>query len=178
MRTTRVVSLALIVVGAGAVFGCNNNDNAIQVTYTQVDRMGIPAVNTALIPAANKEAFNQGAPASDVANWLAPAKQTIGALRRAVNGVEGFPAEDAPGLDSAAVAGALIPDIVTINFTQPVQFPNGRRLQDDVIDAALGLVLNRGNPLGGGPGVPDGIAANDHAFSSTFPYEAAPNTVP
>jgi hypothetical protein len=53
-----------------------------------------------------------------------------------------------------------------------VQFPNGRRLQDDVIDAALGVVLNRG----GAAGIGDGIGANDKAFLSAFPYLAEPHT--
>ena len=88
-----------------------------------------------------------------------------------------LPPEDSPGLSPATVASVVIPDIVTINFAQPVQFPNGRRLQDDVIDAALSLVLNRGNVLGGGPGVPDGISANDVPFLASFPYLAAPQVL-
>ena len=74
-------------------------------------------------------------------------------------------------LSAADVAGALIPDIVTIDFANAVAFPNGRQLQDDVIDAALGIVLSRG----GAAGIADAIGANDKAFLGTFPYLAAPH---
>ena len=73
------------------------------------------------------------------------------------------------------LATILIPDVVTIDFAAAVHFPNGRRLEDDVIDAALSLVLNRGNVLGGGPALPDGVGANDVAFGTTFPFLAEPH---
>lgn len=143
--------------------------------YIQVDRMAIPAINTALIPSDRKDAFNRADPASDIRDYRPTAQATIEGLRGAVKTITGFPAEDAPGVPAATLAEVLIPDVVTIDFSKPVQFPNGRRLQDDVIDAALGLVLNRGNVLGGGPGVGDGVGANDVAFGNTFPYLAAPH---
>ncbi len=143
--------------------------------YVQVDRFAIPAINTALIPAASKDAFNQAEPKNDAANFRAMAQASMEGLRAAVNAVLG-PENGGPlgDLTSAQVAAAVIPDIVTINFAQPVQFPNGRRLEDDVIDIALGLVLNRG----GGAGVSDGVSANDVAFLTTFPYMAADNVPP
>ena len=137
--------------------------------------MGIPAINTALIPKDSKDAFNAGNPKDDVANFRVIAESTITQLRRAVNAVTGFPGEDSPGVPPATLASVLIPDVVTIDFSNPVVFPNGRRLQDDVIDAALGLVLNRGNVLGGGAGISDGIPANDRPFLGTFPYLAPDN---
>lgn len=168
----------LLLAGSTAILanGCSkNNDKIISpgITYKQTDRMAIPAINTALIPAAMKDAFNAGSPATDVANSRATAQATIVALRAAV--ADSLPPEDSPGLTPATVASVVIPDIVTIDFSQPVQFPNGRRLADDVIDADLSLVLNRGDVLGGGPGVPDDVNANDVAFSGTFPYLATPH---
>jgi hypothetical protein len=137
----------------------------------QVDRMAIPAINTALIPSAMKDAFNAGTPASDAMAFQAAGEATTQGLRDAVDTVfgaqDGGPLGD---LTSGQVAGALIPDIVTIDFSQPVAFPNGRRLQDDVIDAALGIVLNRG----GAGGISDAVDANDRAFSNSFPYLASP----
>ena len=47
-------------------------------------------------------------------------------------------------------------------------FPNGRRLQDDVIDTILTLV-NNGSPLG------DNVNANDVPFRDVFPYLASPH---
>ena len=142
----------------------------------QVDRMAIPAINTALIPSASKDAFNQGAPATDTANWNATATTTMDGLRAAVDAAFGAPQDGGPlgDLTSQQVADALIPDIVTVDFANPVAFPNGRRLQDDVIDAAVGIVLNRG----GAAGLSDAIDANDKAFSDTFPYLAEPHQPP
>jgi hypothetical protein len=51
-------------------------------------------------------------------------------------------------------------------------YPNGRRLEDDVIDiderVVAGELLGHKLPLG------DGVDANDVAFLSSFPYVAAP----
>ena len=139
---------------------------------TQVDRMAIPAINTALIPSEMKDAFNAGSPATDAAQFQAIGEATGVGLRTAVDAVlgaqDGGPLGD---LTEAQVAGALIPDVVTIDFSQPLAFPNGRRLTDDVVDTAVGIVLNRG----GGAGVPDAVGGNDRAFGSTFPYLAAPH---
>ena len=140
----------------------------------RVDRMAIPAINTALIPADQKDNFNQGSPATDVASWQATAKTTIDGLRSAVDAVltpAVGPEDNGPlgNLTSQQVAQALIPDIVTIDFSKPVQFPNGRRLTDDVIDTALQLILNRTT------GITDAITSNDKPFDNTFPYLAAPN---
>jgi hypothetical protein len=162
-------------VAAAMLVGCSDDDGPTTppVTFTQFDRMAIPAINTALIPSSQKNAFNAGNPSTDQAAFGATALATINALRAATSTLT--PAEDSPGVTASAVAAIVIPDIVTIDFSQTVAFPNGRRLEDDVIDAELGLILNRGNVLGGGSGVPDDIDANDNAFLSTFPYLAAPN---
>lgn len=140
---------------------------------SQVDRMAIPAINTALIPSASKNAFNQASPSGDVATYRPMAQASVTGLRDAVKSV--LPAEDGGPLGKLTpeqVAGALIPDVVTIDFSKDVVFPNGRRLQDDVIDAALGIVLNRG----GAKGIPDAVNANDKAFLGTFPFLAEPFT--
>ena len=135
--------------------------------------MGIPAINTALIPSSMKDAFNKGTPATDAATFRATAQTTTDGLRAAVDGVLDGPVGAQDGgplgdLTSEQVATALIPDIVTIDFSQSVVFPNGRQLSDDVIDIALQLVLNRT------AGITDDIDANDKAFGSTFPFLADP----
>ncbi len=142
---------------------------------TPVDRMAIPTINTALIPTASKDAFNAGSPATDVADFLATAEATTQGLRDAVDAAFDIPVDPQDGgplgdVSSADVAAALIPDIVRIDFSMPLAFPNGRQLEDDVIDTALGIVLNRG----GAAGVSDAIGANDRVFSGTFPYLASP----
>ncbi|MCH8814464.1 MAG: DUF4331 family protein [Chloroflexi bacterium] len=141
---------------------------------SRVDRMGIPVINTVLIPSDQKDAFNNGSPATDEADFRATGEATIDGLRDAVDAALDGPVgpQDAGplgDLTSADVAAALIPDIVTIDFSQPVVFPNGRQLEDDVIDVALQLVLNRT------VGVTDAIDGNDVSFSSSFPYLAPPH---
>ncbi|MEX0800866.1 MAG: DUF4331 family protein [Dehalococcoidia bacterium] len=141
---------------------------------SQVDRMAIPAINTAVIPSDQKDAFNQADPANDAADFGAAAQTTIEGLRTAVNGVLDAavgPEDGGPlgSLTAEQVKDAVIPDVVTIDFSQPVGFTNGRTLEDDVIDVALQLVLNRT------AGITDAIDANDVAFSSTFPYLADPH---
>ncbi len=51
-------------------------------------------------------------------------------------------------------------------------FPNGRRLEDDVIDIAEravgGALIGKSLPLG------DGVDGNDVPYMTTFPYQADP----
>ena len=136
----------------------------------RVDRMAIPAINTAAVPSGSKDTFNQGDPVNDVDAFLTAATETVQGLRDAVNAVLG--AEDGGPLgdvSAAGVAATVLPDVVTIDFSKPVDFPNlnGRTLTDDVIDIALALVLNRT--------VGDAIDANDVPFLSTFPFLAPPH---
>jgi hypothetical protein len=180
---TNILAIVLELPITAVTGGSNANTGTIKAWVSttrsgnRIDRMGIPAINTALIPSAQKDAFNAGDPADDAARYRTTAATTIRTLRGAVDNLFGHPSETRGGgplgnLTPDEVATALIPDIVTIDFSKPVQFPNGRRLQDDVIDAALGVVLNRGGAMG----ISDGVNANDRAFLTSFPYLAAPHT--
>ena len=173
-----IIAGALMMALSLVLVACANDDDddggGSSSSTTQVDRMAIPGLNTALISTALKDNFNQGDPTTDTANFGGEVTTNITNLRSAVNGIAGFPAEDSPGITPAQLTAVIIPDVVTIDFANPVQFPNGRQLDDDVMDAVLGLVLNRGDPLGAGAGIPDNINANDVAFLGTFPYMAAP----
>lgn len=78
------------------------------------------------------------------------------------------------------VAGAVVPDTLTINLAAASGFPNGRRLPDPVIDVILGVIfldLTVHSPalLAG---VPVNPPANDLPFRSVFPYLAAPQGAP
>jgi len=142
----------------------------------RIDRMAIPAINSVLIPSAQKDAFNAADPIGDAATYRSVVATTITTLRNAVDPLFGGPTtqDGGPlgGTTPQQLAAALIPDVVTIDFSKAVQFPNGRRLQDDVIDVDLGLVLNRG----AANGISDGVSANDKAFGTSFPYLADPHT--
>ena len=122
----------------------------------QIDRVGRPGINTVLISEQNKDAFNEGDPINDQRDFRKDVIDHITALGN--------------GANAAALADVLLPDILTVDTTNPAGFLNGRRLEDDVIDAELNLLTN-------GAVTTDGVA-NDSNFTNTFPYLAAPNPLP
>ncbi len=122
----------------------------------QFDRMGRPAINTALIPAAQKNAFNAGIPKNDPANFGATVRASIASL----NGGDTATA--------ATLASILLPDVLTVDVTSAAGFLNGRQLANDVIDAELNLLTK-------GAVTTDGVNGNDVAYRTTFPYLAVPH---
>lgn len=174
--------------------------------YTRVDRMGMPAVSTALIPSGSKDAYNDADPSDDAAGTfvgdilgslttihtaldddlaaatLTPCSMTImeGGLPQCVG------QEIAPGVQ---VADLVLPDTLQINPAAAAGFPNGRRLADPVIDVTLSVILlDMGGVCGvgmtcspttlvSGPApAPLNPPANDVAFLDTFPYLAPAHT--
>ena len=120
----------------------------------QIDRIGRPAINTALIPSARKDEFNLGSPDQDFANFGGDVNASITGLSDQAN--------------ADALTGILLPDVLTLDTSNPAGFLNGRQLADDVIDAELNL-LSAGAVLG------DGVDSNDVPFRSSFPYLAVQN---
>jgi hypothetical protein len=121
---------------------------------SQVDRFGLPAIATVFIPSAQKDAYNAAQPANDRAQFTDEVVAVLTAF--------GHP-------DPAGLASALLPDIQPVNTAQPSGFLNGRRLQDDVITAELGLIFGGNAALND-----DHVDQNDKPFLATFPYLAAP----
>jgi hypothetical protein len=126
----------------------------------QADRMGRPAINTALIPSARKDEFNLGLPANDPANFGDSVRASLLTLN------------SGNATHAANTAGALLPDVLTFDTANAGGFLNGRRLADDVIDAELTLLTNSPTPIG------DGVNMNDKAFPGVCPYLAARNSIP
>ena len=85
--------------------------------------------------------------------------------------------EVSPGV---TVANLVVPDTLTINFNQPAGFPNGRRLEDPVIDITLAVLFldltEHSHRFFAN--LPLGPAANDLPFLSAFPYLAPPQGNP
>jgi Domain of unknown function (DUF4331) len=152
----------------------------------QVDRMGRPAINTALIPPVprnnltlgeRRNAFNAGHPRNDRRDFRSN-------MMSVLQGVFGRTAAD-----SAALADFLLPDILTFNtntaFTTDQNdangFPNGRRLRDDVIDFEFNLLTNGGIPSDNVPDdnldrITDGTRRPDQTLRPiAFPYIGAAN---
>ena len=147
----------------------------------QVDRMGRPAINTALIPPVprgsnfpsgqggpNRQdlrtAFNDGLPRDDRANFR---DAMIGVL------TQFYPAGRPGGTPDAAQAGAvadlLLPDVLVFDVSSSAGFGgglvkaggntflgNGRKLSDDIISTELSVLTDDDLPagFGGGPRPP------------------------
>jgi len=134
--------------------------------WTQVERMGKPALATVFIKptgGANSDSYNTTAPANDLATW--------GSF---------FPANPIPLLGGIPVRNLLLPDTLILNTSGPLVlnnipfsgYPNGRRLQDDVIDTSFTVLANAGVLPAS---VTSDCVANDSNFSTNFPYLASPN---
>lgn len=189
----------------GAVCGTVNFRTEAASTYTRVDRMGKPAVSTALVPAAMKNMYNDASPAGDMAfagTFIASLTTLHSALDAdlltlhlascsMITMTGGLPS--CLGQEYAAghtVASLIVPhDTLTLDPTQPAGFPNGRRLEDPVIDVTLGVLLL--NIAGGQCGTPSANcsaltlaslplnpAHNDVMNLTTFPYIAPIHPAP
>jgi hypothetical protein len=152
--------------------------------------MGMPAVSTALIPDARKDAYQAATP--DTMGFAADAVMTLGALHMALRddlvGAGLTPCStaefDVTGCVSQQVvaggpttAALVIPDSLKINLAAAAGFPNGRRLPDPVIDVTLAVVLldmTTHNPTTLA-GLPLNPPMNDVAYLTEFPYLAAPH---
>jgi hypothetical protein len=124
--------------------------------FVQADRFGLPAIATVFIPTAQKDAYNRGVPANDAATYT----DEVVAVLTAFGNTAG---------EATALAAALLPDVQPINTSTPSGFLNGRRLQDDVITAELGLIFGANAALND-----DHVDGNDRPFRATFPYLADP----
>lgn len=149
-------------------------------SYTRVDRMGMPAIATAVISSGNKDAYNEDSPAGDAAgHWVADITNNVMALHGALD-------DDLSGLgltpcatgDCVGQAAPLVvPDVLSVDPSAASGFPNGRRLSDPVIDVTLAVVLLdlATHPVTLFADLPLNPPANDRVFSNAFPYLAAPH---
>lgn len=131
--------------------------------WTNVDRMGNPAVNVVLIPFNQKNMHNAGSAIDDANGRFWPG---------ILDTLQNFYRTDAT---SIAIFEDLVVkrgDYLRLDLTMPntgtnpeAQFPNGRRLTDDVVDI-LNFLINNRQPL------PDNANANDVPLRSAFPFLA------
>jgi hypothetical protein len=185
------LSLAGLVASAALIVGCgHHHDSSSPSTsfsfnttssadYAQIDRVGMPAVNTAVIT--SKDAYNAATPTDDssglfvqqITTDVASLHTTLDAALMAAHLV---PASTATSISQAAPL--IVPDTLKINTTAAAGFPNGRHLTDPVVDITLAVVLldlsQNGQTASTLANLPLNPPANDKAFSATFPYLAAP----
>jgi hypothetical protein len=169
-------------------------------TATRVDRMGMPAVATATISSGMKDAYNDANPSDDAALTFAGDQiATLTGIHTAldddlametltpcsmvdtidVDGAGPTPPlpeclaqEVIPG-SGLRVFQLVIPDTLRVNPAQISGFPNGRDLNDAVIDITLGAALldlgtHTAGTLAGLPLNPPANAAGE--LLTTFPY--------
>jgi hypothetical protein len=142
----------------------------------QIDRMGNPGVNTTLITAPLKDAFNFGIPQNDARDFGPTIAASL--IRYGVNQTTVLP----------ALATAAIPDTLKLDTTLPDGYlqvpPNGRQLGDRTTDFLLSLFFNVQGPPGtqhpGGVTCP-GIAqtafsdcTSPKVYLSEFPFVGPP----
>lgn len=135
--------------------------------FRNIDRFAIPAVNVALVPFHRKNRYNAASPVDDknllFGSDIIATLTALGASQSAIDTLAGV---------AVAKGDILRLDTAIANTgngggtNAPAAFPNGRRLQDDVVDIILGIVA--GGPLS------DNANVNDVAFQNSFPFIALP----
>lgn len=173
--------------------------------YTQFDRMGMPAVATALIPSARKTAYNQAGITNDAAlDFAGDIVGSLAGLHTALDDdltTAGLTAcsmvpataaapciQQTVGAGGPTVVSLVVPDTLQIDTDGTAGFPNGRKLADQVVDVTLAVILldlTSTTGCAGGPCTPGTLAAlplnptaNDRPFSTAFPFVAAPHAAP
>ncbi|HKO97150.1 MAG TPA: DUF4331 family protein [Pyrinomonadaceae bacterium] len=131
--------------------------------WTNIDRMGNPAVNVVLIPFNQKNMHNASSPVEDANRRFWPG---------ILDTLQNFYKTDATSI--AVFENLLVKrgDYLRLDLTIPntgtnteAQFPNGRRLTDDVVDI-LNFLINNRQPL------PDNANGNDIPLRTSFPFLA------
>ena len=153
-------------------------DDAPPEEFVQVDRMGMPAVNTALISA--KDAYNAASPFDDDASMfvddiLGNLTGIHAALDDDLMGAGLVPCDAA--LCFAQVGQLIIPDAIELAIGDTPGFPNGRLPTDTALDVTLAVILldltaadqDTTTLVGTNP------TANDKPFMDDFPYFAEPH---
>jgi hypothetical protein len=136
--------------------------------FINIDRMGVPAINTFFLPFARKDIYNRASTVDDAnGKFVGDIVNTLRSLRT-----------DDASIEIIKQLAVTNGDMLRLNLSIPnngpgggdnaaAAFPNGRRPGDDVIDAILTIINNR-VALG------DNVNANDAPFRNTFPFFAPP----
>ena len=135
--------------------------------FRQVERMGNPAVNVALIPFARKNEYNFATPEDDADGQFAnDIIATLTALGTNATNI-GILANVAVTRGDYLRLDTKIPNTGEKGGINPgAAFPNGRRLADDTIDTLLSIITNGAITTG------DNVNASDVPPANTFPFLA------
>lgn len=187
-----------------AVTGCaggDDDDDEDEIAYVQIERLGRPGINEALIITNDYlNAFNSIPPSAD----LSPdAAAVVGEAVATLNAIDMLDTVD--DVDPNVIAGAFLPDVMRIDTTLAITttaqafasnvsgslgiLTGGRKLEDDVIDVYYNALVGpasagalgdnvryqgyAGNPAQPGHQLLHGATVYNGA--ATFPFLATPN---
>ncbi|TRZ45425.1 DUF4331 family protein [Robertkochia solimangrovi] len=146
-------------------------------SYTQMDQMGRPAVNTVFVSSDAKDMFNVTTPSDQQSEFQSMFESNLTALSPAYANPGDM---NALGQDAAAFTGLLATDVLNVSLEGTTTFYDGtniltgRNLSDDVITVELLLIFG-GEDFTENPSLSDDhVDANDKDFLTSFPYLAAP----
>ena len=127
-----------------------------------------------------RDDYNASNPTEDAANkWAAEISNSVNTLQTVLKddlmGLGLTPANLATGL--AQAGPVIIPDTIKYDPAKPVAYPNGRALEDQVVDITIAAaLLDLGvHPLSFFADLPLNPPANDVPFKTSFPYLADPH---
>lgn len=132
--------------------------------WTQVQRVGNPAVKPIFIPASMKNLFNRERPHNDPKIFSAVIRNTVKTRLGQTDDI------------AELVVKQLSPDTLKLDPARPSLWPNGRTLGEDSIDLMFWYNLDK--PFVYAPGDLDGVHHNDVPLLSNFPYLAPPHINP
>ena len=165
----------------GPTASVNDEDDVDgDLAYDQIEFLGNPLVSEVTIAKANHDAYNMTQP-YNTATFRPQTAAFITSFGR-------------PSVLANLLGSVLYPDMLVVDPSKPPATAGwlswaltngwgGRKLSDDVVDLGLTAIFSSFlNPTGALcapfqlPLCTDNVNANDAAFSSTFPYLAAPHS--
>jgi hypothetical protein len=181
--------------------------------YVQVSRLGEPLINEVIIPLGRKDRWNRTDPGDDARFESLYLNPELARLENLLYGSALTPVDTTNRTDLVAIlltgvpglnfTGPVKADFLRLNTAigpsaavgagsrlgvlagDFAGFPNGRRLEDDIVDIEIRAVAQGyGSILNQALGLPnkspnnqlgDGVDANEKTFLQTFPYAATPH---
>ncbi len=203
-QTTRFAVIAAAALFVPSIVSCGSSDETsppssfnfatdAYTAYTQIDRHAAVEAGTAgiagpqglgLKPGSDisiRDAYNASNPVEDKAGkWLGEIKKSVTVFHMVLDSqLQGLGLTVATVDEALAQAGpVIVPDTIKYDPGMPTAYPNGRKLEDQVVDITLAAVLLKlgpNQPLSTFADLPLNPPKNDVAFKASFPFLADPH---
>jgi hypothetical protein len=164
---------AAMLVITGTACKKSSSSPAATVYYMGGDAIGRPAINTVFVTTGSKDSFNNTVPSVMSEAWQSKFQTQLLALNPGYT-------TNALGQSATDLTTLLSTDVLNVSasgtttFFDSTNVLTGRNLSDDVIHTELLLIFGGPDGMQNPTLSNDFVPANDKAFLSTFPYEAAP----